>query len=268
MTNDDVAERIVKSARVTGNNTVLEIGPGTGMLTKHLLEKAGKVIAVEKDDALYEKLRVRFAKEIVIGKLDLVHWDIIDFDLNRIAPRQSSGRPAYRLVANIPYNITGLMLRKFLEAENKPTSMTLMVQKEVAERVVGEGGRESILSISVKTYGRPEIIEIVGRENFDPTPKVDSAILQISHISSPASPASRHFLKDNDLDEHLFFSLVKTGFSSPRRQLKNNLVRFKINDSARLPIGQGFTNCGLEPSIRAEKLSREDWACLYKQIHE
>jgi 16S rRNA (adenine1518-N6/adenine1519-N6)-dimethyltransferase len=137
------AERIVLAADLPENATVLEIGPGTGMLTRALLARAGKVIAVETDDELAPELTETFAEEIAARKLEILHQDIRSFN-TEILPA------SYHVVANIPYYITGELMRKFLTAEHKPESMTVLVQKEVAERIARNKGKESVLSVSVK----------------------------------------------------------------------------------------------------------------------
>jgi 16S rRNA (adenine1518-N6/adenine1519-N6)-dimethyltransferase len=143
-----IAERIVGAAKLPENATIFEIGPGTGMLTHALLAKAGKVIAIEADDALAPQLEETFAAEIASEKLTLIHGDVREFD-----PTAIEGD--YHLIANIPYYITGEIIRSFLTAAHKPASMTLLVQKEVAERIA-RSAKESLLSLAVKVFGKPE----------------------------------------------------------------------------------------------------------------
>ncbi|MEK7130773.1 MAG: rRNA adenine dimethyltransferase family protein, partial [Patescibacteria group bacterium] len=213
---DKIAQEIVSSGEVCAEDIVLEVGPGEGMLTKELVKKAKKVIAVEKDEQLVEFLKEKFAKEISDCKLEIVSEDILKF--NPSDHQLSAG--GYKIVANIPYYITSYFLRTFLESDHQPSLMVLMVQKEVAERIAGvkreakqnfsrlthgEAGKltslrtdkegnptevkfssfskESLLSISVKAYGEPKIIRKVSAGFFSPSPKVDSAVLKISNIS-------------------------------------------------------------------------------------
>jgi len=143
--NPKVAERIAMEANISKKDVVLEIGPGTGKLTRQLLATSCQLLAVEKDNNLYELLKTEFQKEISSGQLNLIHGDILDFDTTSYKLEAS----CYKLVANIPYNITGAILKKFLTAEHKPERMVLMVQKEVAERIVARDKKESLLSISV-----------------------------------------------------------------------------------------------------------------------
>jgi 16S rRNA (adenine1518-N6/adenine1519-N6)-dimethyltransferase len=229
---------------------VLEIGPGKGFLTEALLEtagKEGKVVAVEKDDLLIEELAGKFEKEIKSGQLELIHGDILD-----LAPRGGGQASApwgkdYKLVANIPYNITGEIIRTFLETESQPQMMVLMLQKEVAERIVARNHHESILSISVKAYAEPRYIQTVKACSFFPKPKVDSAILAIQNIS-----------KDNfkEVSEEKFFSIVKKGFAHKRKMLRSNL-----NCSEEF-----LKSCMINPEARAEELTVKQWLYLSKNL--
>ena len=157
-----VADRIADTAQLTSKDTVLEIGPGTGKLTRALLARAGKVVAVEADNELPKQLAETFADDIAERKLELIHGDIRDFD-------ESALPVGYKLVSNIPYYLTGELIRRFLENERQPSSITFLVQKEVAERIVRDP-KESLLSLSVKAYGTPEYAFTVPRGAFSPAP--------------------------------------------------------------------------------------------------
>jgi len=163
-----VASVMLKASCVSAQDTVLEIGPGKGALTQKLLQSGAKVIAVEKDRDLEAFLKDKFKDEIAKGQLVLYIKDIRDFVKDNL-PKEP-----YKLVANIPYYISGEILRMFLTAHNKPVTITLLVQKEVAQRVVDN--RESLLSLSVKFFGTPKLIKKVPAQCFAPQPKVDSAI--------------------------------------------------------------------------------------------
>ena len=214
LTSESAVDTIIDAGDVTGDDIVLEIGPGKGMLTKKLLIFAGKVIAIEKDTTLVEFLKEKFVNEIKNNKLDLVERDILDFDPEIL----EFYKEPYKLVANIPYYITGQLIRKFLETTNQPSLMVLMLQKEVALRIVARDkrsfdsaqGKESILSISVKAYGKPKYIQMVKAGSFSPKPKVDSAILLIDNIS-------KEFFED--FSEEDFFKMVHAGFKSKRKKL-------------------------------------------------
>lgn len=188
--------------------TVFEIGPGTGMLTRELLKLVKKVIALEADAELYEKLQTDFASEIAGGKLELIYGDIRTFDINTL-PK------GYALVANIPYYLTGEIFRMFLSADNQPSTMALLVQKEVAERI-SRAKKESILSLSVKAYGEPKYEFTVPRGAFSPAPKVDSAVLTVRNIL-------RKNFSSREQEEY-FFELLHAGFAHKRKFLRKNLV--------------------------------------------
>jgi len=246
LTSEAVARDIVKAAHLVPEDIVLEIGPGKGFLTKHLLQTGGKVIAVEKDTRMVEYLKDKFRNEIANGRLELVRGDILILDLSNYKLTANS----YKLVANIPYYITGEILRKFLSGDIQPKQMILIVQKEVAERMVARDGKESILSMSVRAYGTPRYIQKVPARYFSPKPKVDSAILKIENISR------KNF--KNESDEKKFFELVKRGFAHKRKMLLGNLKSFY--DAQKL--AENFEKCDISSTTRAENLSVEQWLCL------
>ena len=225
------------------NEMILEIGPGQGVLTEALLATGATVVAVEKDDRLIDFLTEKFSDYISRGLFKLIHGDILSF-----WPREHGLKMGkYKIVANIPYYLTGQILRQFLESDCQPTSMVLMIQKEVAERILAKDGKESILSISVKCYGEPKYIRTVSRGNFQPAPKVDSAVLLIDNISP-------NFF--SNISAHRFFEIVKKGFGQKRKMLKGNLGISK----------ETLLNCGVSPKARAEELTLNQWGCLTKQI--
>lgn len=238
------ADRIADAALIEGK-TVLEIGPGTGMLTRALLARAEKVIAVEADHTLCEILKETFALEVGEGKLTLIHADIRNFDAGSIEGE-------YALVANIPYYLTGEIIRTFLSGVYKPTSMTVLVQKEVAERIA-RSKKESLLSLSVKVYGTPKVEFKVPRGAFVPAPNVDSAVLSIRDIHSP-------FLSSTE--EEFFFTLLHAGFGHKRKQLLKNLEGFVPREKAK----EALTKTGLPEKVRAEDLSLTDWQSLAHEL--
>jgi len=241
--NKNIAERIVEAANIKKNDVILEVGPGRGALTNFLIQKSGHVIAVEKDKNLADFLTDKFKRN---RNLEIVHNDILKFKPQNFSLKHHK----YKVVANIPYYITSRFLRQFLESEYQPSLMVLMIQKEVAERIIEKNKKESILSISVKIYGKPKIIIRVPAGNFTPKPKVDSAVIAIENISKDFfdPPAG-----GNKMDEKLFFRLLKLGFSYKRKMLKNNLG---IN-------AEVLQKCKIPPLARAEDLSLEDWKFLY-----
>lgn len=247
-----VARDIVRAGELSSADTVLEIGPGKGFLTQELLASGAQVIAIEKDDALVPLLKEKFAREIQERQFTLIHGDVLDIaEQGPPLIQILKGGPCsqYKLIANIPYYITGLILRMFLEEEQKPERMILMVQKEVADRIVARDKKESILSISVKAYGTPKLIKKVPARYFTPAPKVDSAILSITNISKNNFP--------NPEDEQRFFSIVKTGFAHKRKKLAGNLK--EVFGSETIAAMDG---AGVDPNARAENVSLEQWLLL------
>lgn len=250
LSSKDILNVIRETAEVVGDDLILEIGPGKGDLTKILLFFAGKVIAVEKDDELYIELKEKFKKEIELGKLDLIHGDILEFDPGILSFYKDL---TYKIVANIPYNITGAILRKFLSSQFVPLSMTLLVQKEVAERIVAKNKKESILSLSIKAYGIPKYIKTVKAGSFSPPPKVDSAILLVEKIS-------KEFFED--FSEEEFFNIVRAGFKSKRKKLSSNLSGVYEKEK----VLRIFDELKLDPNLRAEDLDPLGWQKISKLI--
>lgn len=226
---------IVASGRLSKNDTVLEIGPGKGALTEKLLETGAKVVAVEADGELIQTLQEKFLVDIEKGKLELIHGDILEISIKDLKLKK------YKIIANIPYYITGAIIRKFLEANLQPELMVLLVQKEVAERIVARDGKQSILSMSVKVYGEPKIISKVSARYFSPTPKVDSAIILVDNISK------KNF---KNLTEKDFFEVIKTAFGQKRKTLIKNLS----NLYDRQVLADKFLCLGISKNSRAEDL--------------
>jgi len=240
-----IADRIADSAHLTPTTTVLEIGPGTGMLTRSLLERAGKVVAVEADASLIPGLQETFADAIAKRELVLVSGDIRTFDLGTVPS-------PYTVVANIPYYITGEIIRTLLSATKKPQQVTLLVQKEVAIRIAREK-KESILSLSVKVYGMPHYEFTVPRGAFHPAPNVDSAVLSISDITSPFASM---------VEEKRFFDIVHAAFAHKRKRLAKNLEEVASTGS----IKEAFQALSLDENVRAEDISIETWKELATRI--
>jgi 16S rRNA (adenine1518-N6/adenine1519-N6)-dimethyltransferase len=232
-----VVSLMVHNAHVGAGDTVLEVGPGKGALTQKLLETGAKIIAVEKDDRAIPFLSEKFKKEIEDGRLELVHADILE-----INPPEGE----YTIVANIPYYISGEFLQKFLEAEQQPKRIVVMLQKELAKRIVDEKG--SILGMSVKAYGNPVYLTAVPRKFFRPVPNVDSAVLLIDSIS-------KNFFTTAEMREKTFFDIIKTGFAHKRKVLIKNLEE-KIGSP---DIKNLWENEKFSPNLRAEELTLDQW---------
>ena len=242
LTRPEIAGWVADAARLNPNSTVLEIGPGRGILTRELLMRAGEVVALERDPALVTVLRDEFRAEIEQGTLLVLEDDVRNFT-PETCEALSGG---YSLVANIPYYITGKILRMFLTAEHQPDSMVLLVQKEVAERVVAKEGKESLLSLSVAAYGTPEYVRTVKAGSFSPPPKVDSAILAIRDIS-------RGNFQNTEAEQR-FFNCIHAGFASKRKVLGKQL--------ADLIPTERLEHCGIPKNTRAEDVPLECWLCL------
>lgn len=238
------AERIARSASLSSKDTVVEIGPGTGKLTIALLALTKSVIAIEKDDALVAQLKETFSNEIQNKKLTLLHEDVRTFSYTKTTP--------YHVVANIPYYITGEIIRQFLTAKKKPLSMTLLVQKEVAERIA-RSKKESLLSLSVKVFGNPAYVFTVSRGSFVPAPKVDSAVLHISDIHTPFASSK---------EEERFFALLHAGFAHKRKLLIKNLQNLASAEK----LLRAFQASGVLDKARAEDISLVSWKKLAKEL--
>ncbi len=239
---------IAESAHLETGEQVLEIGPGEGALTRELLAREAIVTAIEKDHRLIPILKETFAKEIADKKLTLTEGDILKYDISYFLPAACS----YKLVANIPYYITGAIVEKFLSAELQPSTMVLLVQKEVAERIAGNpstplrAGKESILSLSVKAYGNPRYIKTVPAGAFSPPPAVDSAILAIENISRNNFANAAH--------EKTFFELLHAGFAHKRKLLKRNLENMLVGKHTNI-----LQDAGIAEKARAEDINLEKW---------
>ena len=240
---------MISSGEISDKDIVLEIGPGKGALTEKLLETGAKIIAVEKDDRLIEVLEEKFAEQIKSKQLQLVHGDILEMDLSSYKLQANS----YKLIANIPYYITGLIFRKFLSGNIQPTKLVMMVQKEIADRIIARDEKESLLSLSVKAYGVPKKIMKVEKEYFSPSPKVDSAILLVDNIS-------KDFFKN--ITEEAFFEVIKAGFAHKRKVLIANLKEISDKD-----LHKTFTELKISEKARSEDLKLEDWRGLVEKLN-
>jgi len=261
--NEEVFNKIVKVADLKKDDVVLEVGPGLGFLTVKLAQKVKQVIAVELDDKLARVLKTGLEAKGV-GNVEVVNESVLQLSIADLR------LPIYKIVANLPYNITSIFLRKFLEADNKPELMVLMLQKEVAERIVAGRGKMSLLAVSVQFYSEPKIIEYVGKENFWPKPEVDSVVMKLrvkkeAELPTCASPlASARRVGSSASQTKNFFRMVKIGFSAKRKMLKNNLAGgYKITQ---VEVAKKLENQGFYAKIRAQELSVDDWLKLFGEF--
>lgn len=268
-----IIQKIIKAADLKSDDFVIEIGPGEGVLTEALAKNVGKVLAVEIDQNLIPALQKKFADN---EKVEILNADILKINLKEKIPNSKFQiqNSSYKVVANIPYYITSPIIRLFLESEFPPQEMILMVQKEVAERIVaspsetpaesrgakrisrGKPGQMSLLALSVQYYAEAQILFLVPAKAFFPIPKVDSAVIKIV--------PSQQFGVHSQEETKRFFRMARAGFAAKRKTLANNLA-----NSFHLPkkeVENKLNSIGLPPLIRAQELSVEDWNKLAKII--
>jgi len=236
-------ETIAVAAEIQPTDTVLEIGPGLGSLTRYLAVSAREVVAVELDIKMLAPLKTIIAP---YENVRLVHGDIL-----KLSPQELVAEKDYLVVANIPYYITSAVIRHLLESGNKPRRIVLTIQKEVAERICAEPGDMSLLALSVQVYGKPRIAARIPADAFFPAPKVDSSVLCVDIYPSPQV--------SNELLD-IFFKLIKAGFAQKRKTLRNSLssgLHIPPTEAASL-----LTRAGIDPQRRAETLSIEEWEKL------
>ena len=241
-----VLERIADAGDVGPDDTVVEIGPGLGALTEVLARRAGHVVALELDDELAEALKVVFADQ---PQVSIQHGDAMKTDIDAMVP---AAKP-YKLVANLPYYVATAIVRRFLEAEHKPSIIVVTVQREVAQGMAAPEGKTGLLGVATRFYGSPKIVSLVKPGSFYPPPKVTSAVLRIEvHPTPPVQVAS----------EEGFFTLVRAGFSAPRKQLKGVL-----SHALKVPadnVESVLATIGVDSKRRAETLTLEEWAALHR----
>jgi len=237
-------KKIIEASNLNSDDIVLEIGPGSGVLTKELASKIQKVVAIEKDYKMIEILKEELKD---FNNIEIIQGDILKNKTFKIKD--------YKVIGNLPFYLTAPVIRQFLEADNPPKEMILVVQKEVGQRICAKPPKMSILANSVQFYAKPEIISYISKKSFWPSPKVDSAIIKISKKPLLASK----------IDRNLFFKVVKAGFSQPRKQLINNLSKgLKIE---RENIKKWLLINKIQPSQRAETLNVEDWVNLTQNFN-
>lgn len=240
--------RIAAAAELVATDTVLEIGPGLGVLTQLLAAQAGRVIAVELDNRLIEPLRAQFAKQ---PQVQIVHGDILELAPGTLVQGAEGVAGAYKVVANLPYYITSAVLRHLLEAAVQPTQIVVLVQKEVAERICAQPGDLSLLAVSIQYYAVPTLVHHVPARAFYPPPKVDSAVLRLDVHPEPVVA---------DVNTESFFRVVRAGFSQKRKQLVNTL-----STGLHLPKAEVMAlldRIGIDPKRRAETLTLAEWGSI------
>ncbi len=244
-----VLQRIIEAAEINAGEQVLELGAGTGVLTRELARHARRVVAVELERDMLSLLAETTR--------NFANVELIERNLLYVDPAAIFGAEAYKLVANLPYYITAPTFRHFLESANPPRLLVVMVQYEVAQRIVAAPGDLSLLGVSIQFYGKPDIVAHVPARAFYPAPKVDSAILRVD-LKDEVPLA--HEQRDS------FFRLVQAGFSERRKQIHNSLARGLHRKDAE--VQAWLKAAGIDPGRRAETLSIEEWLQLWHQMEK
>ncbi len=246
LNSDHIPKKMCDAGGVQEGDTVLEIGPGTGILTRELLDRGAKVVAIEADPRAIESLEESFTDEIA-QKLLTIHLH----DARKLNPADFNlENQAYKVVSNIPYYLSGLLFRLMLDTPCQPNTLVFLIQKEVAERIARDK-KESLLSLSIKAFGDPSYICTVKRGHFTPPPKIDSAIVAVTEVGM------QRFDGVSSAD---FFRLIHLGFGQKRKQLLGNLSK----DFSREQLEEVFVKIDLPLTVRAEDVTLETWLNLTK----
>lgn len=256
--NEDVLDQIVAAADLKKTDQVLEIGAGIGNLTKRLAEKAEFVLSVEKDERYFPILKDELGESLQShtrtpkskANVRVVFEDVVRFNFQEIL------EPGYKVVANIPYYITGKIIEMLVTAKNRPSKIVILIQKEVAERIVAPVGELSILAISVQLFAKTKIAAIVPKEDFYPMPKVDSAILVLDILPEPKF----------SVDQKKFFSIIKAAFAGKRKQIHNTLKNNLKLDEQR--VSDLLRQAKIDSKARPQELTLEQWHLLYKNLEK
>ena len=270
LVNPEVLKIILEAGELTDTDTVIEIGAGLGCLTEAVARRAERVIAVEVDELLYKALEARFGvtykpkpdlQKSANPSVQLLNADILKLEFNSLLVDRNPGAvpTTFKVIANLPYSITTPILWKLLEHHNQIHSCVLMMQKEVAERIVaGPGGKDyGALTIGITYHAEAELIATLSPENFYPAPKVDSALLKLTMREKPKVAVE---------NEALFFKVVRTAFRTRRKMLKNSLVRGRFASAE--VLGSVFAELGIAPQRRAETLDITEFAALANALSQ
>ena len=245
--NEEVLQNIIKYSDLSEKDTVIEIGPGLGFLSQLLVSRVGKLYLVELDDKLIVFLKNQFFN---FDNIEFVHNNILKIHFEDLIANDN-----YKIVANIPYNITSNLFRKIMLVENKPELLTLLIQKEVAQRISATAGQMSVLAVLLQVFYKIELKEIVKNTNFYPAPKVDSAVVKLTRIFKIEKE-----LNNLQISFKQFSQIVKIGFSAKRKKLLNNLANGLAVDKSELKML--FQDLGWSEKTRAQELSVSDWLNL------
>ncbi len=253
---EEVIAEIVNGSGVEEDSLVVEIGPGEGALTEHLAELAGHVVAVDLDERMIKLLKVKL---FGYDNVELIHGDILELDLSKLIEERLSeyNLTNVRIVGNLPYYITTPIIMKLLKMRTATDSITVMMQKEVGDRILaGPGSKQiGVITYSVQYYADVSKVIDVGRESFYPSPKVDSVVLRLDIRKNPAVTVS---------DEDFFFKTIKAGFMMRRKTLLNSLA--SLDGFSKPVIEEALNNANIEANRRAESLSMEEFARLSEEL--
>ncbi len=239
-----IANRIVAAAELDGSDTALEIGPGSGVLTRRMVEQAGRVVTVELDQRLGAELPERLGFP---SNLEVVQGDGREIDVDALV----GPGMAYKVVANLPYYAAAPIVRRFLETVRPPTLLVVMVQREVADAMNAKPGEFSLLSVATQFYAEPSVVAQVPARCFRPPPKVSSTVLKLAVRAEPAAAVA---------DREAFFALVRAGFNAPRKQLRNSLMQG--TGAAAETVAESLDDAGIDPQRRPATLGIGEWAAL------
>jgi 16S rRNA (adenine1518-N6/adenine1519-N6)-dimethyltransferase len=250
LVDEQVLKRLISAVSLTPDDIVIEVGPGMGILTRELAKGADRVIAVEVDTRMAISLREAL---VAWPNVTVINADILESDPASLLGIETT----YKVVGTLPYYIATAVIRHFLEAQIKPLSIVVTVQKEVAQAIAAPPGHMSLLSVSVQLYGKPTIVDYIKPQSFYPPPKVDSAIVRVDLYERPPVAIA---------DEAKFFSIVRGGFSAPRKQLRNSLALGL--EMSTVEATSLLEEAGIEQKRRAETLNLDEWARVYGVIVE
>ena len=256
--NKNALEKFIRAVDIRKDNVVIEIGPGTGLITKELSKKAKKIIAIEKDPRMIEILEnnLKSYKNVKIVKGDILRISLTEFFKN--SKGQKIKNFSYKVAGNLPFAISAPVIRKFLEAERKPREMTFIIQKEVAQKICARPPKMNLLAVSIQIYSKPKVVGFISKKSFWPEPKADGAIIKIIPFKSPLLPPK--------ISAGLFFKIAKAGFSHPRKQILNNLSnKLKLKKEA---VRSWLLKNKVDPSQRAESLTIKNWISLTSSFYD
>src|SRR3989338_1574765 len=241
-----VIDAMIKAGDISTDDTVVEIGPGTGILTIPLAQRAGRVIAVEKDDALADALEEQ----------GIPHVEVIKGDILAVLKQKPDIAAGRKVVANIPYYLTSRLLRMLIETQARPERIVLTIQKEVAQRIVAVPPDMNLLALSVQAYGTPRLVASVPASCFAPTPNVDSAVISLSDISD-------NFFQKNGIDAGFFFEILRAAFGQKRKQLANPLAEIA---GGKQKVIAALSAAGIDQRVRPQELSLTQWTTLVTNL--